>query len=140
MNRFRDCLRSRVPKIKDGHPQQPHSSYNQLKWTCNWEAIWLKRVITLRLSRGVSKISYRASCSAKTLTEYPDAAVSGLFHACYPVSPDMCFKKKIVPRVSRHLRKVPWDPAPHRPPTGGHMTKIIFHIQVTIDLWWLYLK
>ena len=30
---FHDCLRSRVPEIQDGCPQQPHSSYNQLKWT-----------------------------------------------------------------------------------------------------------
>ena len=31
-----------------------------------------------------------------------------------------------------------WTPS--WPPTGRHSTKIIFHIHVTFDLWWLYIN
>ena len=36
-----------------------------------------------------------------------------------------------------HLKQITLCVARQWPPTGGHSTKIIFHIHATFDLWWL---
>ena len=73
--------------------------------------------------------------------EYPEAAVSWLSHAYHPRSSGMCLKIKIKPnRAVRCAAIALRSYGPRWPPTGRHSTKIIFHIQVTFDLWWLYIN
>ena len=51
----------------------------------------------------------------------------------------MCLKKKSRHALRSNCVRGPYGP-PRWPPTGRHLTKIIFHIQVTFDCWWLYIN
>ena len=95
-------------------------------------------LLTLKWSRGGSLWTLKSVFAHQhENAEYPDAAVSRLLHAYHPASSGMCLKK-FAPRCAAIALGSLWTP--HWPPTGRHSTKIIFHIHVTFDLWWLYIN
>ena len=77
--------------------------------------------------------------------EYPDAAVSRLLHAYHPASSILemitfghVFEENRAARCMAIALGSLWTP--RWPPKGRHSTKIIFHVHVTFDLWWLYIN
>ena len=94
--------------------------------------------LTLKWSSGIPKDPKISFCAS----EYPDATVSWLLHACHPASSGMCLKKLRCALRSNCVR-VPMDPPltingaaldknnfPH--------TRDLWRLYIDVDLWYYY--
>ena len=111
-----------------------------MKWTITKKLFDLNRWLTLKWSRG----SLRTLKSAfvrqrkKHWQTVPTLPFLNFYMLTIPHLLTRVWKKNLAARCAAFA--LGFLGTPYWPQTGGYLTKIIFHIDVTFEFWWLYLN